>query len=297
MVVQTLLVAPGYIFANDAAVQFHPLVLLSLRSLLASLLFLPVLVTAFQKSEIRILIQKHFSWIFLTAFFGAFLNQLCFIFGIRYTTPAHSAILYSLTPLGVFFISALVLKQERFTLPKFTFVLLAICGTMLIVLDREQTEAKNPLLGNFITLLGVLFWCLYLSWNKNLMHLLSAQVITGIQLSIGAILFLPLGVYFLPANDWSHIQPNGYFGLGYLVIVNSFLSYLLINYALFKLDASQIAVYMNLQPLIATLFSFFVGKASFTFHLLLGGTLVLLSLFLLNRHQSKERILKESMSL
>lgn len=294
MVAQTLLIAPGYTFANYAATQFHPIVLLSIRSFFASLLFLPILAPVFKNKNLLHNVKQHFSFILLTSIFGTFLNQLFFIIGISLTTPAHSALLYSLTPLGVLLISSLIIRLEPFNWKKFFLVLLAIVGALFIIMDKKQSEARNPLLGNIITFFGLIWWCLYLSYTKRLASVLPSHILTGIQLSIGALLFLPFGVYFLPSNEWNQIQFNGYFGLFYLIIVNSFLSYLLINFALKDLEASQIAVYINLQPIVATFFSFLFGKTDLTYSLLLGGALVLTSIYILNKLQAKERNQKKT---
>ena len=277
MVLQTLIMAPSYVFGGNAAREFQPFLLIAMRAILSSALFLSLffLTKGLKKQKLS---KSDWKRILILAVFGIFINQSCFIVGLSLTSPAHVAMLYSLTPLIVFII-AVFAKYERFTKANAIFVTSAVVGTLLVLTSKESAvNAKNPILGNIITLIGVISWAIFLTYSKPMMRKLSPVQLTSIIMTIGAIGFSIVGAFFLPQMQWEKITFNAWFGFTYLVIVNSFLSYLLLTSALSKLSSAQVAIYINTQPIVATLITWFVGELVFQWQFFLGSILCIFAI-------------------
>ncbi len=280
MILQTLLMAPSYVFGNNAAVAFHPGVLIPLRALLAALLFLMLLKL---RNQLHLPPKSLWKPLLRLTLLGITLNQTFFLTGLRYTSPAHSAIIYSLTPLTVLALAAWWFKTETLSWNKTLWIIIAIIGTILVLLSKASKTALNPILGNILTFIGLIFWSFFMSYARILSQKIDPIYMTAVMVCLGALFFLPIGLFFLPQVQWDNLGADAWFGLGYLVVVNGTLAYLLLNYALSKLHASQVALYINTQPVLATLISIVFGKTSLTLSFVIGAFLVLLAVWKVNR--------------
>jgi drug/metabolite transporter (DMT)-like permease len=282
MALQTLLVGPGFTFSQYAAKNFPPLVLLLLRLSFAALLLLPLFVYT---GGFKTFKPTRRQWIGIVSlvFVGMLANQLLFMVGLRYTTPASSALLYALTPLIVLALSVFLFRSERLTFWKTTGILLALLGVGIIFFEKGYALAADRTLGNLITLAAVCCWALYLTYSRKLFQNLNAFQTTSFMMMLAAVIYLPFGITQLPGMDWQTVPAHAWFGLAYMVVVNSILGYLLVTYGLSHLPASQVSVYINLQPVTATLFSVLVVHEPLTAGFVLGGLVILLGIYLVNR--------------
>ncbi len=278
MVLQTLIMAPSYVFGSQAAREFPPLFLVSMRAVFAALLFLLALFLT--KGHVNLKLSRRESFqILKLSVIGIFINQTSFIVGLSLTSPAHVVMLYALTPLIVFLISVFT-RMERLTKLKFLFVSMAVAGTLIVVLSKEAAgDAPNPLLGNIITLTGVIAWSAFLTYSRPMMQKYSPVQLTAMLMLIGAIGFSVLGISFFPQVRWEEITFDGWFGFGYLVVVNSFLSYLLLTSSLQALPSHQVAAYINTQPIAATAIAIAVGATLFQWSFVLGALLCIFAIF------------------
>ncbi|MBX3101546.1 MAG: DMT family transporter [Bacteroidetes bacterium] len=299
MLAQNIILGLSYQFASWASVVFHPAVLLLLRSLLAGAFFLVVFSVAGGWRSFR---PTRRDWwaIIIISLFGIVTNQLFFVWGLRYTSPASSSILYACTPMLVLFLAAGVQRIERFSGRKVTGTLLALCGVVVIILlsrDASAVGGSNPLLGNLLTLVAMAGWAGYIAFSRPLLQKYPPMILTSVMMIVGAIGFLPVGLYFLPQQDFGHIPANAWYGLFSLVVLNSAMAYFLILYAMQRLTASQAAVYINLQPIVATLFSIYMTGHWPKPIFYLGALLILGGIFIINYARSRPRLPQEQDSV
>lgn len=282
MALQTMLVGPGFTFSQYAAKSFPPLVLLLLRLTGAALLLLPLF---FLTGGFKTFKPNRRQWVAIVSlvFIGMLANQLLFMVGLRYTTPASSALLYALTPLLVLALSVFLFRSERLTLWKTVGILLALLGVGVIFFEKGYALAADRTLGNLITLAAVCCWAVYLTYSRKLFQNLDSFQTTSLMMMMAAAIYLPFGLFQLPGTDWQAVPTSGWFGLGYMIVVNSILGYLLVTYGLSQLPASQVSVYINLQPVTATLFSVLIVHEPLTVGFITGGLIILLGIYLVNR--------------
>lgn len=280
---QTVLAGLSFAFARDASVEFEPFVLLLLRTI-GSAFFFGILFYArggFKKS----LKPVGAEWlkIGLLAFIGISLNQFLFLLGLKYTTPANSAVLYTLTPLVVLFISVYFFKTEQFNKHKISGALIAIVGALMVLFAQGHSFESDLMLGNFITLGAVLSWAMYLSFGKRVLPKYDSLQITAAMMMLAALIYFPVGIWFLPDFDWHEISMQAWIGFIYITFFSSALAYLLLTVALNKIESSQASVFINAQPFVAVLFSVLAYGEVLTFSLIIGGILTLLGIILMQR--------------
>ncbi len=283
MIGQTILAGLSFSFARNASVEFDPYVLLLLRTSGAASFFVILLMV--NRSKNAIVWPKGSEWLKLLAlaFVGVAFNQFMFLLGLKYTTPANSAVLYTLTPLMVLLMSVFILRDDFLSIQKVVGVLIAIVGVLIVLFAQGYTFDSTLMKGNIITLWAVLSWSVYLAFGKLVLPKYDSVQITSLIMILGALMYAPIGLWHLPDFNWQVISMKAWIGFIYITFFASALAYLLLTVALEQLNSSQASVFMNAQPIVAALFSWLVYGEQLTLSLVLGGLITIAGILMLQR--------------
>ena len=205
---------------------------------------------------------------------GIFANQILFMTGLKRTSAAHSAILIGMLPVFVLLISA-ALHQERITVPKTAGILIAFAGVTLIALEHGVALERPSLLGDVLTLFGVLAFAGYTVLGRPVLRELGPIDATGLAFLTGGSLILLVTFPAAARQEWRSLSPAGLLCLACVVVLSTLVAYVLYYFAVARIDPSKVAAFMYLQPIVAAIIAFFVAGEPWTPVFLLGGGLVL----------------------
>jgi len=279
IITQTLISAVTFLVAKDATHHFTALELAWFRIELSGLL--AGLVALFLR---RIPDKRDWPRIIFLGVTGVAINQTLFLLGLRFSSPLHSALLYAITPILVL-IGAVLYLGERLTWKKALGVLLALAGVLLVLLAQGLDLSRGPLKGDLITLVAVFTWSAYTVAGKPLLARYDALTATVWIFLCGALVMLPVGIPVL-----THFRPavptmRGWLEIGFLSLVTSGVAFTLWYVALQRLQASQVAVFSNLQAPLTALLAWLVMGAVPEHAAIAGGALVLLGVVLVQFSQ------------
>ena len=184
------------------------------------------------------------------AVLGVVINQIFFVEGLYRTTAIHSALLNSAIPVMTL-LAAVALGREHMTGLKGLSVGLAVAGVLLILRPSGLSLAEGTLLGDGLTLLNGTSYALFLVLAKRVLGRTDALAATAVMLTAGAVL---IGLVSFPAwaaFDPGEVSAGSWAWLAFVVVFPTAGAYLLNNYALARADASVVALFIYLQPLIA----------------------------------------------
>ena len=279
IITQTLISAVTFLVAKDATHHFTALELAWFRIELSGLL--AGLVALFLR---RIPDKRDWPRIIFLGVTGVAINQTLFLLGLRFSSPLHSALLYAITPILVL-IGAVLYLGERLTWKKALGVLLALAGVLLVLLAQGLDLSRGPLKGDLITLVAVFTWSAYTVAGKPLLARYDALTATVWIFLCGALVMLPVGIPVL-----THFRPavptmRGWLEIGFLSLATSGVAFTLWYVALQRLQASQVAVFSNLQAPLTALLAWLVMGAVPEHAAIAGGALVLLGVVLVQMSQ------------
>lgn len=137
----------------------------------------------------------------INGFFAYGVYMVCFLEGIRHTTPAISAIILAITPVLAGLIS-MAFKQESFRPMAVVGAVIAFCGVALAEMDRQLT-GSSTLLGNMLTLLGAITWACTLVYIKPVVAAVGPLRTVAIGLPVGLIALLPYGFRSVTEQKWT----------------------------------------------------------------------------------------------
>ena len=219
--------------------------------------------------------------------FGVMINQVLFVEGLSRTTPAHSSIIMTSIPVGTLLFGVL-LKRESINLWKVLSLAVSFVGVMLVILsgpgDLAGAEsgwtASDTVLGDVLTLINALSYSFFLVISKRLLTRTDPLGATVVLMGFGALGIVAVGAPALAAAPLSEV-PLYVWGLGlYIVVFPTALAYVLMYWALKKVDSYLVALFIYLQPLIASALSALLLGERIGLPIITGGALIFLGVYL-----------------
>ncbi len=269
---QTLIAAGTFLVAKDATDRFTPLELSWFRIMISAWLVL-VVYRAVPRHRPRP-DGKDIVRFALLGLSGVTLNQMCFLFGIHLSTPLHASLLYAFTPVLVLG-GAVAHLGERLTWIKGTGVAMAVLGVTCVLVAHGLDLAGGPFRGDLIIMVAVFGWTTYTLLGKPVLERYDPFTVITWSFGFGALSLLPLTPWVLSGFDPAGPGLQGWAEMLYLSAITSGVAFTLWYYALRRLEATQLAVFTNLQaPLTALLAWLILGSVPESL-VVAGGILVI----------------------
>ncbi len=210
----------------------------------------------FPKEKIE---RKDYIRFFVAAVFGVVINMLLFLKGLELTSPIHASAIVTITPVLILVLSALILN-EKITALKVIGIFLALCGALVLTIYGKSTRAAdNIVLGNMFIFINAISYSIYIILIKQLTAKYHPFTFIKWLFLFGFFMVIPFGYDQLGDIQWETFTPYVSFSVGFVIIGATFFTYILNPFALSKLKASTVGVFIYIQPVIAGLFAIVMG--------------------------------------
>lgn len=218
------------------------------------------------------------------ALFGMSLNMLMFFKGLSLSTPINSAVLMTISPIIIFSLSVMILK-EKITALKVGGILLGFVGALSLILFTEVTgkNAENIPLGNSLLLVNATSYAFYLILAKPLTVKYHPITLMKWLFLIGLIINLPICISEFQKVAWLNLPLEAVLKMIFVVVGTTFLTYLLNIFALRYLNASTIGVFIYLQPLLGILFAILMGSDYLNLLKIVAAILIFIGVYLVTK--------------
>ncbi len=280
IIIQQLIASGTHIVAKGITFELEPAFILLIRSALASLFY--IIWLSFRNKSVKKIDKKDYYKVILLGLLNIPLNQFLFLQGLKYTTAPNMALAYALTPAFVLIIAVIFLK-EKTNAKKLTGVAIAIIGAAVVLLERGLIFTEDSLLGDFLALAASFSWALYTIIGRNFSIKYGAIYSTGLAMTTGFLLFVPIFLILPVSFAIETITAVNWLQLIYLGVITSGVGYAIWYYALTKTEASKVAVFNNLQPVMTTILSIIFFGTSLTPFFVIGGLLIIGGVYLTQR--------------
>lgn len=234
--------------------------------------------------------REHWLRLLLSAVFGMVINMLFFFKGLSLSTPINSSVIVTITPILVFMLSA-VLIREKITILKGSGALLGLFGGLSLIFfgAQQQVGAPNIPLGNVLLLINALSFGMFLIVAKPLTQTYHPITLMRWLFLTAILINLPIGWTEFREVDWVNMPFSALWRIGFVVLGTTFTTYLLNMFALKYLYASTIGVFTYLQPVIAIAFAILSGADQLTLLKVISAILVFLGVFMVTKNPARKR--------
>lgn len=229
-----------------------------------------------------------FPRIIAAAFFGVAFNMLTFFKGLSLTSPISAAVIMVSTPMIVLVLSAIIMK-ERMKKRMVLGILLGLIGTAsLILYGKSIGDSSQSGLGNFLVLVNAISYGFYLIIVKKLMNKYNAFTFVKWIYLFGFIMVLPFGWSEFSVVDWTVVPTDIHLKISFVVVISTFLTYLLNLLSMKELKPTTVAVFIYLQPFFASVFAISLGKDTLTLAKIGSAFLIFSGVYLVTMKKPKQ---------
>ncbi len=213
----------------------------------------------------------------LMGFVGVAFHQLIQAYALTLTSAVNTGWLIGLTPIWSALLAALLLK-ERFGARKVSGLAAGFAGAGLVVTRGElgaRLLALPATRGDLIILASTLNWAIYTVLGHGIIRRLGPTRATAGAMLLGWLMLLPAFVALSGWSDYARLSAGGWLAILFLGIACSGLGYLFWYGALERVEATRVAAFLYLEPLVTLAAAVVLLGEPVGLTTVLGGLLVL----------------------
>jgi drug/metabolite transporter (DMT)-like permease len=213
------------------------------------------------------------------ALFGVVFNQGFFLEGLSRTTVGRSALICSQIPTFVLLFSVLA-RQEALTWRKGLGFVAGIAGVLVLLGVDRFTLDHRYLAGDTLTLINASSYALFVVLSRRVMSRNDPLAATAVVFFFGALGMMVYGGPSLLTTDFSVITPGLLWVMVYVIIGATVVTYFLNLWAVKRVQATRVALYIFLQPVIASILGVVFRGEDITVRFVVATALVFTALLL-----------------
>ncbi|MDR0928604.1 MAG: DMT family transporter [Oscillospiraceae bacterium] len=270
--------------ASKFAMQsgFGEFTLAFVRYVFVCAILLPLL--RLKEGTLRLPDKKDWPGIALTGLTGISLYFIFEYMGVMRTTVANASLVLAAIP--VFSILWGAIMGRRYRAACWLGVAVSMAGVFLVVWFSAAGESGlstgTVLLGNLLLLGACVCWVIYLEVSRNLLARYGSFPLTVWQGVAGLIGLLPAMLYEGFSGQWVPVPLGGWAAALFLAVICSALCFFWYAQAIRALSTLQVAIFINLNPIVAVLGGVLLLGEGLNWMQGLGGLLIVGSILLVN---------------
>jgi drug/metabolite transporter (DMT)-like permease len=188
-------------------------------------------------------------------------------------------------------ILAWVILKEKVTRYQILFILISVSGVIITAAGDGNISGGGEYKGIIFIFCAVISAALYNIFSRKASKLFTPYEITYFMMWAGTIIF---GVVFIVQgiskgniNVFQRITPSAIVSILYLGVLSSVVAFLLSNYNLSKLKASQSSVFANLTTVVSVIAGITIRNESFGALKIIGAVMIILGVWGTNSYKQK----------
>lgn len=279
LLIATILWGGNFVIGRAVANDLPPFTLAFLRWCVALIVFLPITYKALKRDFSQI--KKHWVIVLFLGFTGvASFNTLVYI-ALHYTTSINASLMNMLTPVFIYILSFIFLK-EKLNRNQFIGTVISFIGVITII-SNGSIQALQHLSfnkGDLIVIIAVILWSIYSLLVKQYASELPGQSTFLISIVIGIVMLLPFYIHENMSTALViHWSTTAIFAVLYTGILASIIAFLAWNTGVVRLGANRAGIYLNFIPVFASIFAvIFIGE-KIVLSQIIGGLLVVAGVY------------------
>ncbi len=225
--------------------------------------------------------RRDVPFLVLCALLGTVLNQELFIHGLARTTATNAVVIGTTSPVFTA-LAVIALGREPVRPRRLVGIAVAFGGVAALVGTDDLSASSEHVTGSVMILVNALSYGVYLALVRPLADRYDPIALLAFMFLAGVPMVAPIGLHALFV-DAPPFTGGDYAFLGFLVAVPTVGAYAFVQMGLRRADASLVAVYIYLQPVLAAAGAVVVLDEQIGVRLVACGAVVLAGVWLAAR--------------
>jgi drug/metabolite transporter (DMT)-like permease len=264
----------SFVATKAALREISPITLIFTRFALGVAVLVLVL-----KLKRESLVPPRDSWLMLATmgFVGIFLHQTVQAHGLTLTTAVRTGWLIGLTPIWSAVLAAIFLGED-FGPRKILGLFIGLIGALLVITRGELSAGVLTLpstRGDLLVFASTWTWAIYTILGRDTLKQLGSARATAAAMFAGWAMMIPFFVAAAGWHEYRDLSSTSIAAILFLGIGCSGLGYWFWYAALERIDASQVASFLYLEPLVTLLSAVALLGETVALSTIVGGLLVL----------------------
>ncbi len=223
--------------------------------------------------------ERRDAWrVAVLAITGVPMYHLALNWGEQRTSASIASLIVATAPVMVALLSAAVLR-ERQTPRRWLGIALAFGGVAVLAFTNGSDEGSTSIVGVMVSVLAPVSWAVYTIVAKPLTERASSLQVTAGGMLVGSVTLLP----FLSGRTFSEIGGLSASGWGWMLLLgvgSSVMGYFIFVWALRRMDATTVSVFLYAVPVVALISSWLLLDEHLGLSLVLAAALVIVGVSL-----------------
>ena len=242
-------------------------------------------ITSALRKQFSLPSKSEWAYFALLGFLGITFHQWLQSNGLQTSEAGTTAWIVSTTPVFMALLGWLVLKEGLNWLKIFG-ILLAFIGVLLVVYKGNFASFSIGTFGapgDVLILVSAVNWAVFSVLSRRGLKSHPASLMMFYVMAFGWVFTSILFFTETRIDEFAQLTFNGWAGMLFLGIFCSGLAYIAWYDALQALSSAQTGVFLYIEPLVAVVVAFLVLGEAVTLASLVGGGVILLGVWLVNR--------------
>nr|WP_320189988.1 DMT family transporter [uncultured Desulfobacter sp.] len=286
MLLNILLIASSFPVGATITNALPPAVMMSLRFMLAALLFAPY-----------VLIRNGFqfpSWVSMAHYIIISIPLVIFFWcmfeSLRYTSLLNTGAIFTLVP-TITAVLAVIFNKDNISRSRALGLFTGTLGAVWIVFRGDINALVNLNLnyGDIVFFIGCLALGLYNVLIKKLYQDEPMELLTFWVLLWGSVWLSVISLQDWGQIHWKSVALNVYAGIAYLSVFTTLTTFLLMQFSIVRIGATKASAYSFITPIFVILLSIVFGMERFIPVTVPGMLLVVTGMFLIQGDKAGEQ--------
>lgn len=268
-----------FMFIKIGITSIHPSLFTSLRFLVALVSLLIFLLI--NKISLKIDFKNLF-FIFIISLVDVYIPQILISTGVKYVSSGLTSLILSSSPIFTFIFAHILLKDEKINFNKILFVLIGFLGVFIIFYKEVIQNDEFILLGLILIILASISYGFGVILLKKISLSVSVILTCFYLILFGFLISIPY-VLTIKNLNLREIKISSILSLIYVGTVLQSFAYTFFISSIRKFGASKTSFVGYIIPIFGVLYGVLFLKEKVTVNILIGGFLIILSVYFIER--------------
>lgn len=232
---------------------------------------------------------QQFRWLFILSIFMFVLANGFSTWSVKYIPSGLAALISALSPLFVVIIDLIFFRQHKNTPLTFVGLFVGLAGVFIVFYENAfHDQPEGYVLGIIYGFIAMIGWAVGTVFTARNKYNINPYYAMGWQMFLSSFMIFALAKSTNNNIPVADVSLKTWIAIAYLIILGSVCAFAAFIYSIKYLPIAVASLYAYINPIVAMIFGTILLNEPFTINLLIGATITLAGVYIVNYSIRKE---------